>query len=117
MKINLNSLNVINNIFHKPQETMMKPSFGSAKTKKLMEQILNAKDLKKVHLTFYDVVDIYSDLGYDVIMKRGSHAIVPITDKINLPVVIPHGSKYVHPCDIKRLRYIINGEIQKALSV
>lgn len=95
------------------------PAFGSAKARKLMEKVLNANsnNFKGINATFDDMVATYQELGYDVIMKRGSHAIVPLTPKANLPLVIPHGNKYVHPLDLRRLQYILNGDLEKALNV
>ena len=63
------------------------------------------------------MVSAYNELGYDVLCKRGSHAVVPVTEKFNLPLVIPHGTKYVNPQDLKRLQFVINGQIDRALAV
>ena len=77
---------------------------------------MSAQNIKKVHLTFDEASKIYRYLGYDVLMKRGSHAVIPITKTTNLPLVIPHKEKYIAPMDIKRLKYVINGDIEKALN-
>lgn len=116
MKINFNTSNLIKPYLQKAGRINVLPSFKSAKTRKMIDEIKNAKNLKHINLTFDDMVDIYNDLGYDVILKRGSHAVIPITDKVNLPVVIPHGEKFIHIHDIKRLKFILNGEIEKALT-
>lgn len=100
-------------------QVVSSPTFGSAKARKLIEKVLssNVNNYKGINATFEDMVAVYQELGYDVIMKRGSHAVVPISDSANLPLVIPHGNKYVHPLDLKRLRCVLNGEIDKALNV
>ena len=115
MKINFNG--IINTNFNKAQRINSQPSFGSAKTRKFLEELRNAQNFKHINATFDDMVDAYNDLGYDVILKRGSHASVPLTDKINITLVIPHGKKYVATKDIKRLYLILNGEIEKALAI
>ncbi len=115
MKINFNS--VINN-FSFPQNIRGKnsqQSFGSVKAKQLLETIKTEKSVKNIKITFDEIVGAYNELGYDVICKRGSHAVVPITDRVNLPIVIPHGTKYINPLDVKRLQLILNGDIDKAL--
>ena len=95
------------------------PAFGSAKARKLIEKVLQAdsNNFRGINATFDDMVAAYNELGYDVILKRGSHAVIPITDHANLPLVIPHGSKYVHPLDLRRLRCVLRGDVEKALNV
>ncbi|MBR1977390.1 hypothetical protein IKA15_03835 [bacterium] len=119
MKINLNSYNAINSYsnLQKATKNETEVSFGSAKARKLMEKIKNTKNLKEIKVTFDDMVSIYQELGFDTVLKRGSHAVIPISATANLPLVIPHGTKHVHPLDIKRLQCILNGEIEKALNV
>ena len=46
-------------------------------------------------------------------MKRGSHAIVPVGN-VNIPLIIPHKDKNIAPKDIRTLRLIITGDIEKA---
>lgn len=78
-------------------------NFNGAKSRKLIEKISNSKQLKKMDITFDELVRMYNEIGYDVILKRGSHAAIPLTDEITISVVIPHGSeKYVKPNDLKR---------------
>ncbi|MBQ8848619.1 MAG: hypothetical protein IJ003_06715 [Candidatus Gastranaerophilales bacterium] len=120
MKLNFSSYNAINSYSNsqKLQQINEQTSFGSSKARKLAQIIKDAKNFKHINATFDDAVAIYRELGYDVLMKRGSHAVVPLTEKVNLPLVIPHGSsKFVHPFDLKRLQFVINGEIEKALNV
>ena len=124
MKVSLNSSNVysssVYNFYNGTQtQPASNPAFGSAKARKLIEKVLQAdsNNFRGIKATFDDMVAAYNELGYDVIMKRGSHAAVPITDHANLPLVIPHNNKYVHPLDLKRLKYVIQGETEKALNV
>ena len=119
MKINFSPHSFINPVLYaqNPQKAQSETSFGSVKAKKLIEKVRTAKNLKNINATFEDMVTVYKELGYNVIMKRGSHAVIPITEKVNLPLVIPHNSKFVHIHDLKRLQYIVNGEIEKALKV
>ena len=119
MKINFSPFSFINSVSYtqKSQKAQTEPSFGSVKAQKLIEKIRNTKNIKNINVTFEDMVSVYKELGYDVIMKRGSHAVIPITEKVNLPLVIPHSSKYIHRHDIKRLQFVLNGEIEKALNV
>lgn len=95
----------------------IQPSFQGAKSRKFLAMLADATNLKKIKATFDDIVDAYAELGYDVIMKRGSHAIVPINERINIPLVIPHKDKIVSPFDLKRLKLIMQGEIEKATIV
>ena len=119
MKVSFNSYNKINNYSYlqKSQKGQTQLTFGSAKARKFIAVIKTAKTLKHINATFEDMVAIYQELGLDVILKRGSHAIIPLTEKANLPLVIPHGSKYVHILDLKRLKFVLNGEFERALTV
>ena len=119
MKINFNPSSFIKPVSYtqKSQKSQTEQSFGSVKARKLIEKVRTTKNLKNINATFEDMVAVYEELGYDVIMKRGSHAVVPLTEKVNLPLVIPHNSKHVHSLDLKRLQYILNGEIEKALNI
>lgn len=92
------------------------PSFLGKPPRKLIEKLISTPNNKHVHFTFDEVEKIYNYLGFDVIRKRGSHTVVPLTDEINLTLVIPHGDKHVSAVDIKRLRYVIAGELEKAVS-
>lgn len=118
MKINFNPYTLIQPYTNKTGQAKVLPSFKSAKTRKMIEELQSAKNLRQIKFTFDDVVSIYNDIGYDVILKRGSHASVPLTDKMNVTIVIPHdGHKFVHLLDIKRLKYVLDGDIEKALSL
>ena len=92
------------------------PSFQGKTAKKLIDKLRQSQHVKKVHYTFDEAVKIYEDLGYDVLMKRGSHAIVRIGDW-NMPLVIPHKDKYVDFFDIKRLKCIVDGDIEAAMRI
>lgn len=116
MKINFSSLN-FNNSLLKPQDAKVQPSFGSVKAQRFLERVKTAKSFQHFNATFEDMVSAYNELGYDVLCKRGSHAVVPVTEKVNLPLVIPHGTKYVNPQDLKRLQFVLNGQIDRALAV
>ena len=59
---------------------------------------------------------MYREIGYDVFYKRGSHAVVHLTDEIHIPIVIPHKKKNVSIFDLKRFKYILSGDIQCALN-
>lgn len=119
MKVSYNYYNPMNSYSYskKSQDVPTQPAFGSSKTIKLMEEIKTAKILKNINATFKEIAAIYGDLGYDIIFKGGSHAIIQLTETTNLPLVIPHGSKYVHPKDLKRLQYVLNGNINMALNL
>ena len=93
------------------------PSFQGAKARKILEQVSKAKTFKNIHLTFDEMVSTYNELGYDVLMKRGSHAVIVKDSMTNYPLVIPHGNKYVHPNDVKRLQCVMNGEFDKAARI
>lgn len=89
------------------------PNFGANTPQKLIQKIISTKNDKNVKLTFDEASKIYNYLGYDVIMKRGSHAIVPVGN-VNIPLVIPHKDKNIAPKDVRTLRLVITGEIEKA---
>ncbi|MCR5265931.1 MAG: hypothetical protein K6E29_04985 [Cyanobacteria bacterium RUI128] len=95
--------------------TTSSPAFCGNSPQKLIQKIQSTENCKHVHLSFDEVAKIYKYLGYDVLMRRGSHAIIPLNEKANLPLPIPHKDKYVSPFDIKRLKCIINGDIEGAL--
>lgn len=90
------------------------PSFCGRAQEKLIKKIMSSNNPKEWKYTFEDIKGIYEHLGFDVMMKRGSHAIVRINGT-NLPLVIPHGDKYVSPMDVKRLKCLLLGDIDKAL--
>jgi predicted RNA binding protein YcfA (HicA-like mRNA interferase family) len=90
-------------------------SFESAKARKLIKKVNEAEKLDKLNITFNELESMYNELGYDVFYKRGSHAVVHLTEGVNLPVIIPHKRKNVHPFDLKRFKYVCAGDIEKAL--
>jgi hypothetical protein len=114
MEINFNQIYSAQNPISKPNARL---SFEGARSKKLIAKIKNATQLKKIAITFDELVNAYKEIGYDVFFKRGSHAVVPITDNCNIPLVIPHDDKYVSPYDLKRFRHVLNGEFEKAIRV
>ncbi len=95
-----------------------RPAFEGAKSRKFLNTLVGITNFRKVKITFQDMVDAYKELGYDVILKRGSHAIVQIDNSYNLPLIIPHGKdKYVSPFDVKRLKLISLGKFEEAKRV
>ena len=92
-------------------------SFGAATPRKLIDKIRKSKQLKKLNITFDELVNAYKEIGYDVLMKRGSHAVIPLGNGINIPLPIPHKAKGVTAYDLKRFRFILEGEIERALKV
>ena len=111
MEINFYNFNLHHQKFSK---NIAQPSFEGAKSRKLIEKIKSAKQLKKLAITFDELVNAYKEIGYDVFFKRGSHAVVPITSEYNIPLVIPHGDKYVSPFDLKRFRFVLDGNYEMA---
>lgn len=99
---------------HTIPKKITQPSFEGAQSRKLIAKIESAKQLKKLSVTFDQLVNAYKEIGFDVFFKRGSHAVVPVSDEYNIPLVIPHGNKYVSPYDLKRFRYVLNGDYEKA---
>lgn len=91
-------------------------SFQANTAPKLLKKVAEAKDLRKLNITFDEMVKMYNHLGYDVLMKRGSHATVT-SGNVNFTLPIPHKDKVVHAKDIKRLRYVMAGDIEKAKKI
>lgn len=89
-------------------------TFASVKARKLIEKIKKTDNVEKLDISFDELKSMYQEIGYDIFYKRGSHAIVQISEEINIPVVIPHKRKNVHPFDLKRFKYILSGELEKA---
>lgn len=89
-------------------------SFCGARARKLIEKVNQAEKMDKLKISFDELKSMYQEIGYDVVYKRGSHAIVPINENLNIPVVIPHKQKNVHPFDLKRFKYIFLGDFDKA---
>lgn len=92
------------------------PSFCGNSPEKLIKYVLGAFSPKKTKIRFDEAVKIYNYLGYDVIFRSGSHAQIVIGDS-HLPLVMPHKDKVITAMDVKRLKYVIQGEIDKALQV
>lgn len=89
-------------------------AFSSKKAQKLIEKVKDTERIDKLQISFDELKSMYKEIGYDVLYKRGSHATVTISKDLNIPVVIPHKRKNVHPFDLKRFKYILLGEIDKA---
>ena len=89
-------------------------SFTSKRAQKLIEKIKGLEKMDKLQISFDELKSMYKEIGYDVLFKRGSHAIVPVSEDVNIPVVIPHKRKNVHPFDLKRFKYILLGQFDKA---
>ena len=121
MKVNFtnfdSTFNAYNSVTGQQNLSSSQPSFEGAKSKKFLKEILNAKSLRKIKATFQDMIDAYKELGYDVILKRGSHAIVPVSEDFNIPLIIPHKDKCVSPFDIKRLKLVMLGKLEEAKNV
>ena len=115
MNLNFSTFSYNTNNLVQCNKISSSPSFCGKSPQKLIQKILATEDNKKIHLTFDEVAKIYGYLGYDVLMKRGSHAVIPVNEQINIALPIPHKDKYVSPFDIKRLKHMINGDIEKAL--
>ena len=115
MNINFSAFSYNSNNLMQVKQTSSNPVFCGNSPQKIIQKVLATENPKHVHLTFDEVSKVYRYLGYDVLMKRGSHAVIPLTENTNLPLPIPHKDKYVSPFDIKRLKYVINGDIENAL--
>jgi len=89
-------------------------AFCGARSRKLIEKVQRTEKMDKLKVSFDELERMYNEIGYDVLYKRGSHAIVHVTDTINIPIVIPHKTKDVHPFDLVRFKYVLNGEFEKA---
>ncbi len=113
MNIGINNYNN----FYTSQKSNYAQSFEGASARKLIDKIKKATQLKKLGVTFEELANAYKEIGYDVFFKRGSHAVVPIDKNLNIPVIIPHKDKYVTPYELKRFRYVLNGEFDKAARV
>ena len=92
-------------------------NFCGAKSRKFLKKLAEEPNLKCTNITFDDLVDAYKELGYDIVYKRGSHAIVPLNNEINITLVIPHGRNHISRTDLKRLRYVIDGDFEKASKI
>ena len=92
-------------------------SMEGAQTRKLIQKIENAPILKKINITFDDLERMYNEIGYEVFRKRGSHAVVHLTETENLVIVIPHANKYVNVNDIRRFLLVKNGKLEEALAI
>jgi hypothetical protein len=97
--------------------TNYNPTFSGAKSRKLIAKIESATLLKKVEITFDELERMYNEIGYDVLKKPGSHAIVCISETIHIPVIIPHNNKYVHINDLKRFLLVKEGKFVEASQV
>ncbi len=114
-----NFLSMVNNIYSpRPanNQGVSSPSFCGRAQEKLIKKIMASSNQKEWKYTFDDIKGVYEHLGFDVVLKRGSHAIVNIEGK-NIPLVMPHGDKYVNPKDVRRLRCLLLGDLDKALNM
>lgn len=91
--------------------------FCGVKYQKLIDKVEHAEKLKKLNITFEQLERMYNEIGYDVIHKPGSHAIVNLTENINIHVPIPHKQKYVHFNDLKRFLLVKEGKFEEATRV
>lgn len=106
MKVEFNNLVRINNT-----------NFSGARARKLIEKIKNADKLDKLDISFNELKSMYEEIGYDVFYNRGSHAVVPVSEDFNIPLVIPHSTKNVTTIDLWRFKYVLNGEPEKAKNI
>lgn len=114
MKIDLLLTNLLyRNSYSESNKNQESLSFSGKPPEKLIAKIKTTPNYKKVKLTFDEAVKIYNYIGYDVLLKRGSHAIIKAGD-YNIPLVIPHKDKHLNYNDIKRLLLIMDGNIEKA---
>ena len=104
-------LNVQNN--YSKQVVTNSVAFQANTAPKLLKKVEEAKDVKKLKITFDEMVKMYDYLGYDVMMKRGSHATI-LCGESSFTLPIPHKDKVVHFKDIKRLKLIAAGDIESA---
>ena len=91
--------------------------FCGVKYQKLIDRVEHAEQLKKLNITFDQLERMYNEIGYDVVRKGGSHAIVNLTENINIRVTIPHKQKYVHFSDLKRFLLVKEGKFEEATHV
>lgn len=106
----------MNITFNTKDYSYKNPVFGSKAAIKFLKKLKDTPNTKYIKATFDDVVRAYNELGYDVLQKRGSHATVVISNDIRLSLVMPHGGKKsVTPTELKKLKHIANGEIEKAI--
>ena len=115
MQINFNTIS-FNPLNNKRNNNL---NFQGKASIKFIEKLKTTQNLKYVKATFDDMVRAYNELGYDVMHKRGSHAVIIISDKIRLSLIHPHGNKkgIVTIAEVKKLKYIAQGEIEKALAM
>jgi predicted RNA binding protein YcfA (HicA-like mRNA interferase family) len=94
------------------------PSFYGKSSVKFLLKLKETKKIKYIKASYDDIVRAYNELGYDVLQKRGSHAVVVISDKVKLSLVKPHGDKkVVSATDLKKLKYVALGEIERAKAI
>ncbi len=115
MNINFQNISYSNYNLLQQQRINSNQTFCGKTPQKLIKQIMSVENNKKIHLTFDETSKIYKYLGYDVILKRGSHAIIPVNEQVNISLPISHGNKYVSAFDIKRLKCMINDDIEGAM--
>lgn len=89
-------------------------AFNGAKSRKLIAKLENAQRPDKMKISFDELEKMYEEIGYYLIRKRGSHAVVNVTENLNIPVIIPHGRKHVHENDLKRFKLIKEGKFKEA---
>ena len=95
-------------------ESIDRINFYGARARKLIEKVKNAQRLGDLKISFEELKGMYNEIGYDVFYKRGSHAVIHLENGVNIPLVIPHKTKNVHPLDLKRFKYVLAGEFEKA---
>ena len=102
------------NIYQYNYNKTASPGFESAKARKLITKIAQSKQLSKEKITFEELESMYNELGYNVLRKRGSHAVITTPNGYNIPLVMPHGHKHVSPLDLKRFILVQQNKFEEA---
>lgn len=95
------------------QYQICNPSFNG-NIDKLINSIKEITDYKHSRITLNDAIKIYNKLGYNLRKKAGSHMTVTAPSGFEYSLQLPHGNekKFIHPFDVKRLQYAINGDME-----
>ena len=75
---------------------------------KLIEKILDARNIKKIHLTFKEAVKLLELVGYTIRQRDGSHAFANKPGASSLVIVRPHGGEqYISLKTMDNLKAVI----------
>ena len=108
---------IIDSQYKLPCVVNSSPAFGGVQTKKLIEKVANTKQLQKLDIKFDELERMFNEIGYNVIYKGGSHAIIKLNENTSISITIPHGKKQVSPYDLKRFLLIKEGKFEEATKV